>query len=355
MKKWTFKTLFLFLVLNTTAVFAQVEKTKKVSKSYTVSSNTALNIDNKYGKVHINTNDGNTIKVDVTMVGRSANDSRAQGILDNLKVDVVEGNEISFRSGIVSGIRSTRRWKRKGVRSFEINYVISMPKTVKLKVKNKFGSVFLGDYTGELDLYVAYGSIKAGKITSTDDKKIKVAFGSADIDQVEQGNLTIAYGSLKLDNGKKLLVKNSFSTMEIRDVKNLNITSKYGTVKLAKVNSLSGTSAYDNFKIGELHDECTLKLKYAKGFEVSRVNKNFKKIDIDGQFSAMELRFDDEASFDYEVNTKFAKLKTLLRQKMKIKKQIEQTNSRYYEGKYGTGNAKSKVTIKSKYGSVRIK
>ncbi|WP_299454328.1 hypothetical protein [uncultured Microscilla sp.] len=355
MKKWTFNILILFLVLNTATTFAQVEKTKKVSKSYTVSNTTALNIDNKYGKVHINTNNGNTIKVDVTMVGRSSSGERAQDILDNLKVDVVEGNEISFRSGIISSIRSSRRWKRKGARSFEINYLISMPKNIKLKVKNKFGSVFLGDYTGELDLYVAYGSIKAGKITNVEDKKIKVAFGSADIDQVEQGDLTIAYGSLKLDNGKKLLVKNSFSTMEIRDIHDLDITSKYGTVSITKVNNLSGSSSFDTFKIGELNNNCTLKLKYAKGFEVSRVNKNFKKIDIDGQFSAMELRFDEGASFDYEVNTKFGKLKAALRQKMKIRKQIEQTNSNYYEGKYGQGNAKSKVTIKSKYGSVRIK
>lgn len=355
MKKWTFKTLILFLVLNTATTFAQVEKTKKISKSYTVGNATALNIDNKYGKVHINTHTGNTIKVDVTMVGRSSSDELAQGILNNLKVDVIEGNEISFRSGIISSIRSSRRWKRKGNRSFEINYLVSIPQSLKLKVKNKFGDVFLGDYTGELDLYVAYGSIKAGKITNAEDKKIKIAFGSADIDQVDQGNLTVAYGSLKLDNGKKILLTNSFSTTEIRDIQDLDITSKYGTVSLTKVNNLSGSSSFDKFKIGELKNNCSLKLKYAKGFEVSKVNKNFQKIDIDGQFSAMELRFDEGASFDYEVNTKFATLKSALRQKMKIRKQIEKTNSNYYEGKYGKGSAKSKVTIKSKYGSVRIK
>lgn len=355
MKKWTFNALLLFLILNTVGGYAQVEKTKKISKSYSVNANTALNIDNKFGKVHINTNSGNTIKVDVTMVGRAAKDARAQNILDQLQVEVVEGNEISFRSSIISSIHSTRRWKKNDARAFEINYLISMPKNVKLKVRNKYGDVFLGDFSGELDLYVAHGNFKASKMINPQDKVIKVAFGTADIDQVERGNLTIAHGTLKIDNGKKLKVKNSFAAMEIKTVNDLNIASKHGRIDLVQVDNLSGSSSSDKVNIGLLNNNCILNLKYAKGFSVGKVNKNFQKIDIDGRFSAMEFRFEDGASFNYEVNTQFAKLKSVLRQKMKIRKQIEKTDGSYYEGKYGNGSAKSKVTIKSKYGSVRIK
>lgn len=353
MKKWTFNIIALFLVLNTAWVYAQVEKTKKISKSYPVNGNSALNIENKFGKVHINTNNGNTIKVDVTMIGRANSDAKAQGILDKLQVKVLEGNEISFRTSVISGIRSTRRMKRNSSRSFEVNYLISIPKTMKLRVRNRYGNVFLGDYSGELDMYVAYGSIKAGKIINPQDKKIKVAFGTLDIDNIDRGELNVTYGTLKLDNARQVQLTNNFSSVDINRIKTLDLKSKYGKLKVATVDNISGSSKFDRLNIGLLNNNCKLVMTYAKGFAIDKVNKNFQKIDVDGKFSAMEFNFENGASFDYELNAQFAKIKALLLQKNQIRKHIERSNSSYYSGKLGNG--KSKVTIKSKYGTVRIK
>ena len=347
MKKWTFKLILFFWVLNTAWVHAQVERTKKISKSYSVTGSTALNIENKFGKIHINTNNGNTIKVDVTMVGRSSDEAKAQSILDKLQIKVQGENEISFRTSIISGIRSTRSLNRNSSRSFEVNYLISMPKNVKLRVRNRYGNVFLGDFSGELDMYVAHGSIKAAKVINPQDKKIKVAFGSLDVDQVEQGELTVAYGSLKLENGEKVQVINKHSSVDINQVKNLDIQSKYGKLIVAEVDNISGTSSYEKVKIGVLNNSCTLALKYSKGFAVSRVNKNFKKIDIYGKYSPMDFRFENGASFDYQINTQFGKLVSALMRSKKI--------GDYYKGKFGNSNAKSKVSIKSQYSTVSIK
>ena len=343
------------MVLNTAWVHAQVEKTKKISKSYSVNGSTALNIENKFGKVHINTNNGNTIKVDVTMIGRANNDAKAQRILDKLQVNVSGENEISFRTSVISGIRSTRRMKRNSSRSFEVNYLISMPKNVKLKVRNRYGNVFLGDYSGELDMYVAYGSIKAGKIENPQDKKIKVAFGTLDIDNIDRGELNVTYGTLKLDNARQVQLTNNFSSIDINRVKTLDLKSKYGKLQVATVDNISGSSKFDRLNIGLLNNNCKLVMTYAKGFAVNKVNKNFQKIDIDGKFSAMEFKFENGASFDYELNTQFAKVNSILLKNTKIRKHIEKANSSYYSGKLGNGNNKSKVTIKSKYGTVRIK
>ena len=347
MKRWTFKLILFFWVLNTAWVHAQVERTKKISKSYPVTSSTALNIENKFGKIHINTNNGNTIKVDVTMVGRSSDEAKAQNILDKLQINIQGENEISFVTKVISGIRSTRRLNTKSSRSFEVNYLISMPKNVKLRVRNRYGNVFLGDFSGELDMYVANGSVKAAKIINPQDKKIKVAFGSLDVDQVEQGELTVAYGSLKLGNGEKVQVINKNSSIDINQVTNLDLQSKYGSVDVTEVDNLSGMSASDKVSIGVLNNSCKLALKYSKGFKVSRVNKNFKKIDINGKYSPMDFRFEDGASFDYQINTQFGELVSALMRSKKI--------GDYYKGKIGRNSAKSKVSIQSQYGTVRIK
>ncbi len=83
MKKWLYSTVImlgLYLQAN-----AQVEKTREVSETYTVSTGDHVNFSSKYGDVHINTWDKNTIEIKATITAKKRSESRAQEALDQVE------------------------------------------------------------------------------------------------------------------------------------------------------------------------------------------------------------------------------------------------------------------------------
>ena len=62
------------------------EKRKSFDMNYKVNNADALSIENKFGRVHVNTWDKNEIKVRVDVVARASSDGKAQEILDNISI-----------------------------------------------------------------------------------------------------------------------------------------------------------------------------------------------------------------------------------------------------------------------------
>src|SRR6185312_13644382 len=73
------------------------ERIKNYSKSYPVDGNDKLALDNKYGRVTINTWNKNEVKVDVQIKGTASDDETAQKLVDAITIsDSKDGNTVSF-------------------------------------------------------------------------------------------------------------------------------------------------------------------------------------------------------------------------------------------------------------------
>ncbi|NJO03616.1 MAG: hypothetical protein HC880_19770 [Bacteroidia bacterium] len=182
MEYWIYKYLVLTalgLSLGSMPAPAQVQKERKITKSFPVSQVTTLSIYNKYGKVHINTNSPSEIKVEVTIVAQASSAEKAQSLAESIEIQITGGTNIILKSegGPTSRFGIPMNNSRKT--DYEINYLVSMPKTVALTLKNSFGDVYLADHQSKLNLNVGYGSLKTARISGLEDKYIKVSFGSA--------------------------------------------------------------------------------------------------------------------------------------------------------------------------------
>src|SRR6476661_8753086 len=58
------------------------EKSKRINKVFKVNATDKLDIENSFGKIHINTWDKNEITVEVVMIARANSEEKAQEILD---------------------------------------------------------------------------------------------------------------------------------------------------------------------------------------------------------------------------------------------------------------------------------
>lgn len=233
-----------------------VEKRKSYSKSYAVNNNDRIKLENSFGEMKFNTWDKNEIKVDVTIIAKSATAEKAQEILDNIRIeDGKNGDGVYFKTKAdninTNNKKGKQDYKEEGM---EINYAVYLPANNPLDASNSFGAMVIGDYKGEVSLQSKFGSLTAGKLSNA--KQVHVEFGKANIEWVNNGKVTIKFSkatlgkfsgdvssvfefceavNIKLDNSiSQLNVKSSYSTVEINLGKDISadfdIKTNFGDV-----------------------------------------------------------------------------------------------------------------------------
>lgn len=246
-----------------------VEKRKSIDKTFKVNRADMLNIENKFGKVHINTWDKNEVHVKVDIIARAGSDNRAQEILDNIKVvESRDGNTISFRTSI-----EPMRISGNSNKGYEVNYTISMPEENPLAVKNSFGDVYLAPLKGKADINVKYGALKCDRLGNSGNT-VRLAYGSGSCGYINGGNIDIAYADMNVEGA----------------------------------NGLNGSSKFSDFKIGSLGETMEMNVKYGS-FKVDNISRNIRRIALDSGFTPISLNFAPNTAFNFDVSVQFADFK----------------------------------------------
>lgn len=266
MKRLTrpFKILLPLLVMLQANLFAQENendnkkkyefvKKKSVNKSYNVSSSDKLNINNAFGSVEVTTWDRNEIKVDVDIEVSANTEALAQRIIDRISVtEGKSGNEISFKTSMKDNNSNNSRDEKS---TMHINYIISMPASNPLTVKNEFGSTTIPDFKGEVDLTSKFGSLTTGNLASI--KSISVEFGKANLTNITSSPVTIKFSKAvisKLSGAIKMNLEfcNSVHLNLDNNLTSLDLKTSYSTVNLKPLGSLQASynisTSFGSFK-----------------------------------------------------------------------------------------------------------
>jgi len=289
------------------------EKRRTIDKSYKVSKTDLLDIENRFGKVQVNTWSKNEMRVKVDVIARAATDGKAQEILDNIKIiEIREGSTISFKTEM-----SPMRISGNSQKSFEVNYTIFMPSGNPVAVNNTYGDVYLADLQGKADITVKYGTLKSERMSNSGNS-VKLSYGSGNCGFINGGNIQVSYSDFNLS----------------------------GT------NGLQGSSKYSDFKIGNLGEELNLEVKYGT-FKVDKVSKGIRRISLDSGFTPIALNFEDNTTFKFDVSVQFGDFK-VDKSLINITSSDKDYTSAEYKGNFGGASSTGLVTITSKYGDVKF-
>jgi hypothetical protein len=230
-----------------------VEKRKTYTKSYDISGNDRITLDNKFGEVKINTWTKNEVKVDVTIITKSSTEERAQQLLDLVSIEDGKNAEgVFFRTERKNDTKKSGNKNDYKNEDSKTNYQVYLPAGNPLKVSNQFGATIIPDINGLLELSSKFGSLTAGKLTNVKD--LSVEFGTATIESIRGNDLHIKFsraiinnveGNIKarfehcsgvklgLENAVKgLSISNSFTNLYLDVDKNLsadfNINTSFG-------------------------------------------------------------------------------------------------------------------------------
>lgn len=304
------------------------EKTKIISKTYSVDRNDKLAINNQFGKVTVHTWAKNEIKVDVEVKAFEASDNDASKLLETVNItDSRSNNVISFKTNFEK--TSMNVWSRitngkEERRGVQVNYQIYMPAKNALDITNRHGSTVVPDFAGPVNINNSYGSFVSGKLDNPANQ-VKVSYGSANISNYSNGTLNISYGGLKLVNADK-------------------------------VNAII---RYSGATISKLTNGGTFDMNYGGGLKIEDVDKNVKNLVINSSYSGITLGINEDADIDFDVTVSYGGF-NYNNQKMSLVNQLTDAGkakswnpTKNYKGSIGKGSD-SRIIIKSSYGSVKF-
>lgn len=350
MKKSAYKLLLLatvFMLCNQSIARkkSDVERSKKIEKTYKVGSQHILDISNKFGRVHINTWNKSQVDVNIEVIARGRNDERTQDILDQIDVAINDtGNLLKFVTELNGNMNN------KNSETFEINYLVNMPMAIALKLKNSFGETYLADFSGELDLDVSYGELKADRLTGKSN--VRISFGDGEIDLMKSGNLTIKYSDVEIEELDNVKFEQGYSDVSIERANSLDLNCKYGDVSIGELVNVIGNVDFSEFTVDKLYNSMELETSYSGGFKVTEVSKDFKKIQLKGKFGSFKIGLEKGSNATFETSLKFCDLNYSgidLDFNYKVKEDFKSE----YKGKIGNGSG-GKISVTSSYGDVKF-
>ncbi|MBN1986937.1 MAG: DUF4097 family beta strand repeat protein [Prolixibacteraceae bacterium] len=343
------------------SVFAQFTETKEISKHFKVSPETRIEIANKYGKIELNTweKDSVVITVDIRVEERKL--SRLEKAMDDIRFDITDNPHFLIFRTAVGENRSTlekeiMKFKESLLQTdgkMEINYTVWLPESNELKVENKFGDIFIGDYSGEVEINLSNGNLKSHDFNNR--LVLTLNFADATINQMVNGRIDGNYSDLYIRKAESLRVVSKSSNFEILELKELDADSRRDKFRIRLADWIEAKGSFSNFRINELTDRLTLRTEYGD-IDVEKTSPDFSTIFIESRSTDINLYFPQDAGFGFEIAHTDAELN--LCREMEIeeeKKPDENTEQTELKGVFNKNQQNNtKLFIKATSGEINI-
>ncbi|WP_428232916.1 hypothetical protein [Flavobacterium sp.] len=345
-KHYNILTLFLLLpFLGFSNDDSFISKQKNIKKTYIVNSNAGIDIDNKYGNITVSTWDEDKIDLDITIKVTGGNENWVSERLNSIDVDITA---LKSLVSAVTNLGNSSLKSRGSSNSFEINYVIKIPKNGTVKLNNKYGNITTFTLESSTDISCKYGKVILGKLNGTNNR-IELGYSqNSSIDYIKNGNIEARYSGLKINESGNLNLDANYSDVSLQEGQNIKYDGNYGGFKFQKINSLVGSGNYLTISVAEVSNSLTIESTYSK-INVELMNEKSKNVNINTGYTNISLGYDANYSFDFDINTKYGNIKN--DSSLDVSVSEIKNNSKRISG-YNKKKGQNKVVINSNYGNV---
>ncbi len=356
--KSTYKiALFLFLIplmgFANTETNPKQEKSKTIKKEYSVSSDATVHLNNKYGNLNITTWDKNRVEITVVITVKGNDLSTVERKLRGITVDFnATSDMVSAKTRFEKSSRSWSFWGKSKKASYQVHYTVKMPASNNIKLNNDYGNILLNEINGSTDIDCDYGKIIIGDLNSSDNKiNIDYCNGSS-INFMKSGDINADYSKLTVDKTDKVKVNSDYSTITIGAANTVTFNADYGSINVDDVNDITGNTDYVSIRLGTVSKNLNIDADYGS-IKIKELAKGFDRAEISGEYASISIGVKPNTNFNFVMDLSYASFK-YNDSRVDMRKSIEKSSKKHYEGTYGKGSSNSKLIIKSQYGGVKI-
>lgn len=335
------------------------ERMKRIEHVYPIKENTRVEIDNKYGNVHVNTWEKDSVKIRIKITAQANRPQNADKQIDRVRfsVDKSEGyvvcKTIYGQQGelgkIVDEIDRVGKMLFSGYHKVRINYEVFLPPTTDLFVANKFGDIYLPSWKGDLSLDLSYGDLRARKIRNA--KRIRLRYaGKAIVDRIDNGEVNAAFSDLIIDEVRKLNLNSRSCDISIETADDLTVASSHDKFMIEQVEDFDGSMSFTKCKIRNLTGPMDITSKYGD-ITIKDVRPSASKIRLTGEYTDYTINYAEEASVSFDLTLDDnGKDLVLPKTDVEISKDDKDGELRYISGKLGkAGSCSLSINGKSSY------
>lgn len=338
--------IFILVLLTSFSQLFAAEATKRIAKSFNINGDTKIEIKNKHGNVVINKWNKNVLDLKVSIEARGKTDAKTQKILDAIDIDISD----RISSGSLS--IETEIGSMSGNSSFSVHYEITMPDTNPLSLTNSFGNLYMGSYKGDLDVVVKFGQFQAEDLN---DANIRIEFSNArcEIEGIQSGKVDLRHSKMLLEDLGDLEITTQFSDLKIENAGSINIDAKHGKLEIENIKSFRGDIQFAGLNIENVEESIFLDVQHGNGVSIENVSNRFKNIEIEGQFSSIDINIESGAVAQLDFELQFGNLKAH-GEGINFSRVIKDHNTSEYEGYLGNSDATSSIKVRTKHGNIRL-
>ena len=357
MKKILYKIgLFITALLLSSSVAFSYDVSKEYHKTYSVDKDYILGLNNMYGDIIVETNDGNSVEIDVFVELSSKKQELAQEMLSLINVDFVEeGKKIVVKTSIKD---NNTIWKIRN-KSFNIRYVVSMPSWLNLSVVNKYGDTKINRLDGAFNADLKYGNLNISELTRGNDNsvaQIKSSHGSVNIDKANWVYLNVSYSSsVVIGSAQAIALYSRYSDITVDTyINSMVINSKYDKYSLKDVSNLVIDASYTDINIDNILKKFNIDCKYGS-VDVNKISAEFSELIVDSDYTDFELGIDPNSHYQLDANLSYGDLK-IDRSMYSNLTFIDSNNKVDVSGEYNATSSKpiSVVKLRSSYGDIEL-
>ena len=295
------------LALNVYAGMAQsYTENKDVVKRFKVYPNSTLDITNKYGKIEMVNWDKDSIMIETYLRIQTNSASRMSKLRNTIDFDFSVTNHYivaktvfkTSGNSIVVGIKNLAESLVYNGDEVRIDYVVTIPKNINIRINNKYGDVYVDDINGDIRIIVANGGFKANNLTG--NVNIDLSFGDGTLNRMDKGHLGLLYEDFTLKEANQLNLDSKSSKINIENIESLKVQSRRDKLQLGNVKFLTGATDFSDIWVNSLSEEMNLNMKFGS-ISADNIRKGFSFVNINSELTDLSLFFERGSMFQFDI------------------------------------------------------
>jgi hypothetical protein len=235
----------------------------------------------------------------------------------------------------------------------EINYYITLPEYLNLKIENKYGDVYLEDVSGNFSISLSNGSFKANSIGQ--NSSLNLTFCDVNINSIASGKIDASFSEISSKEMGDITINSISSKYEIKKAGIITIESRRDKFIIDNIKTIKGTSYFTDFNIKNLSREATLSTRYGN-LDIDLIEKGFESVNLNSGYTDISLGFEPGSSYNFDIRHLNSFL-VISDKSVKSEKKVLNEDKKEYitSGSTGPTPGSSKVSIDATHGDIYIK
>jgi hypothetical protein len=352
----------LILLCLTQSFYGQPFSEKRTfRKSISVNNEMTLEINNKYGSIHISSCSSDSVAIRAEVEATGSKSDRLSKMLEGITVNISETSyliraQTNFSQTINMIFESFKGMTNKLIpyeSRIQIDYFIEAPEYLNIRINNKYGDVYLENTTGNFSIDLSNGSFKANSLDKT--SQMNLSFCNASINKVKECKIDASFSEVVIGESQSLSITSISTRFDLKKNSALDTKSRRDKFFIGNVRTLKGNSYFTEYRIESLGVEINIEPKYGT-IDVDYIGKNCEMININSGYTDIYLTFDPSLSYNLDIKHTNAFL-SLPDGKTTVEKKVVNEDKKEYMtyGSVGKNPGDLKVIIEANRGNINLK